>query len=113
MSEYPFALEDIVLWFQSTESVMRGFGITLANVRQSHTKKPAAAGNYDTEVAIGQICFWVSGEIDFEVLRRSDGKNVFLHHEVVSNLSASSLERACDKFARSMMHPDGVSSAKI
>jgi hypothetical protein len=112
MSEYPFTLEEIVSWFESKESVMKSFGITLANVRRSHTNKPAATGNFDTDVAVGQICFWVSGEIDFQVLRVSDGKDVFLHHEIVSNFNANSLKRACDEFTRSMTHPDYINPAR-
>jgi hypothetical protein len=105
MSDYPITLEEIMSWLRSKDQVLKDLGITLANVRKSHTDKPAAVADFDTGKAIGQICAWVSGEIDFQVLRVSDGKDVFLHHEKVSSLGAPSLEIAYSDFLRSMTHP--------
>lgn len=106
MCDYPIRLEQIVSWFRSKEQGLRELGITLAEVRESHTNKPAATANFDTALAVGQIIVWVSGEIDFEVLRASDGKVVFICHEKVSNLGAPLLKGVFDDFLRSMMHPD-------
>jgi hypothetical protein len=106
MNNYPIELQEILVWFRSKDQALKDLGITLADVRESNTAKPAAAANFDTAPAVGQIVAWVSGEIDFQVTRVSDGKDVFLRHEVVSNLSAPSLQSAYDDFLRNMIHPD-------
>jgi hypothetical protein len=49
---------------------------------------------------------WVSGESDFEVLRRSDGKDVFFRHEESFAIGAPRLEDAFNAFVVSMKHPD-------
>jgi hypothetical protein len=105
MSDYPITLEEIVSWLRSKEQVLQDLGITLADVRESHTNKPAAVADFDTAQAIGQICAWVSGEIDFQVLRVTDSKDVFLHHEKISNLHAPSLAIVYSDFLRQMTHP--------
>jgi len=109
MSEYPLKLEEIVVWLRSNDQVLKNLGITLADVRESHTSKSAAAANFDTAQAVGQICAWVSGEIDFQVLRASDGKDIFIHHQKVSSLSEPSLESAYKDFLQKMTHPDDSS----
>lgn len=107
MHDYPIDLKEIVAWFRSKEQALKAFDITLADVRErSRTDKPAVVADFDTASAIGRINVWVSGEADFEVLRRSDGKHAFLRHEVVSSLSAPLLETAYDHFLRKMTHPD-------
>jgi hypothetical protein len=106
MSEYPLKLEEIVVWLRSNDQVLNNLVITLADVRESHTNKSAAAANFDTAQAVGQICVWVSGEIDFQVLRASDGKDVYTRHQKVSSLSEPSLESAYKGFLQRMTHPD-------
>jgi hypothetical protein len=58
---------------------------------------------------MGRIIVWVSGEIDLEVLRISDGNNVLVRHEKVSSLDAPSLQDAFNEFVKSMKHPDNDS----
>src|SRR6266704_3267193 len=105
MNDYPIDLQEILAWFRSKDQALKDLGITLADVRESHTAKPSAAANFDTAPAIGQIIAWVSGEIDFQVLRASDGKGVFLRHEVVPSLNAPSLGNTYNDFLRYMPHP--------
>lgn len=107
MSDYQIDLSEVLAWFRSKEQTLKTLGITLADVRESHTVKSSVAANFDTVPAIGQIIAWVSGEIDFQVLRASDGKAIFLHGEIVSSLNAPSLDKAYNDFLRHMTHPEG------
>jgi hypothetical protein len=107
MSEYQIQLADIVSWFHSKQQILKDLGITLADIRESHTAKSAAAANFDTAHSIGQIVAWVSGEVDFEVLRVADGKDVFLLHQKVPHLGSPTLETAFENFLQHMTHPDG------
>jgi hypothetical protein len=108
MNDYPISLEQITFWLRSKEQELKDRRITLAEVRESHTDKPAAGADFDSQFAIGRIDLWVSGEIDFQVLRVSDGKTVFIRHEKVSDLNAPFLERAFNDFLQSMTHPDNA-----
>ena len=82
MSEYPLTLEEVVGWFRLKTEALGDSGLTVVAMREREsTDKPAACADFDSAYSLGQIAFWVSGEIDFCVLRIADGKDVFLRHE--------------------------------
>ena len=106
MDTYPLTVGEIISWFRSKENALATLGIILAGVHErSGTDKPAAFADFDAALGMGRIIVWVSGEIDLEVLRISDGNNVLVRHEKVSNLDAPSLQDAFNEFVKSMKHP--------
>ena len=106
MDAYPLTVGEIVSWFISKETTLAPLGIIVAGVHERHgTDKPAAFADFDTDLGIGRIIVWVSGEIDLQVLQRSDGKDVLFRHEKVSTLNAPSLQDAFKEFVKSMTHP--------
>jgi hypothetical protein len=108
---YPLTVEEIESWFRSKEAALTGLGVTLAEVRANRrTNKPSAAADFDTSQGIGRISMWVSGETDFEVLQRSDGKNVFFRHESVLSLDSPALEGVFEDFLSSILHPEAAIS---
>jgi len=109
MNEYPITVDEIVSWFLSKGSTLNDLGVTMANVcARRDTSKPSAFADFDTDNAIGRISAWVSGEFDFQVLRRSDGSDVLMRHDHVPSLDAPSLEATYVHFLRMMKHPSGT-----
>lgn len=106
MSEHPITVEQIVAWLRYKERSLANLGVTLAEVRERHAHVPSAAADFDSNLAIGRINAWASGEIDFEVLRREDGTDVLFRHEEVSRMDELSLEEAFADFLRCMLNPD-------
>jgi len=53
---------------------------------------------------MGQISGWISGEFDFEVIRVSDGKDIFWRHADMP--AVNELEEACANFLRNMQNPE-------
>jgi hypothetical protein len=105
MGDYTITVDDIVSWFGSKEHALETAGVVLAGIHERRgTDKPAAFADYDTDLGTGRITIWVSGEAEFEVLRRSDGKNVMVRHEHVSSLNVSSFQSAFDAFLVNMAH---------
>src|ERR1039458_9621416 len=103
MNDYPLTIDEICTWFRSKELVSNSRGVILAGIHEGRsTDKPAAFADFDTEFGIGRITVWVSGEVDFEVLRRSDGKHIRMFHEQVSTLADSALDQAVDGFMDGM-----------
>jgi hypothetical protein len=102
MSTYPLSLEDILSWFRSKEATLGGSEVSLVGVRESRTEKSAAAADFDSAAAMGRISIWVSGEVDFEILRVSDGQTIYSRHESILTLSSTLLEDAFTEFARGM-----------
>jgi hypothetical protein len=101
MDDYTITIEEIASWFSSKMRALEIAGVILAGIQERRgTSKPSAFADYDTDLGIGRIVVWVSGEIDFEVLRRSDGEGVLLRHE-----TEPSLESAFNTFLASMVHP--------
>lgn len=77
MAEYPLTVAEIVSWFSSQQSCLEGTGVSLVSIRQCDMgPKPSAAADFDGINTMGQICGWVSGEFDFQVLRVSDGQDI-------------------------------------
>jgi hypothetical protein len=106
MTDYPITLEEVVSWLRSKENVAEVCNVTLAEVKQNLEHLPSACADFDSAAGIGRISIWVSGEIDFEVLRRSDAKMVFFQHESVRSLNSAVVERGFEAFVRSMADPD-------
>lgn len=81
MNDYTLTVEEICSWFRSRELVSNARGVTVAGVHEGRiTAKPAAFADFDSDARMGRVCIWVSGEIDFEVIRTSDGQGVLFHH---------------------------------
>jgi len=91
---------------RSKERALSDLGVALAEVRERHVHVPSAAADFDSTLAIGRINAWVSGEIDFEVLRREDGTDVLFRHEEVSRMDEPALQEAYADFLRRMLNPD-------
>jgi len=102
MSDYTITVKEIVSWF---ETKVPPAGIILAGIHEGRgTTKPSAFADYDTDWAIGRIVIWVSGEAEFQILRRSDGTDVMVHHEHVPLLAA--LDNSYGNFLSTMTNPD-------
>lgn len=80
---YPLTVDQITSWFRAKQTELAGSPISLVEVRARTEFVPAATADFDGINSMGTITAWVSGEFDFEVLRVSDGKNVFMHHAKV------------------------------
>jgi hypothetical protein len=107
MTDYPLSVDEIASWFRSMEEVANARAVTVAGIHERHdTCKPAAFADFDADGRMGRVCVWVSGEIDFEVVRISDGEGVLFHHEKVSTLADQALDRAFDAFLKGMTNPD-------
>jgi hypothetical protein len=107
MNNYTITVEEIASWFRSKDRILETAGVVLAGIHERPgTNKPSVFADFDTDLGIGRISVWVSGESDFEVLRRSDGKHAFLHHEESFAIGAPSLENAFNAFIERMKHPD-------
>ena len=79
MTEYPFSVDQIVDWFRA-QSAVRDSDVQVVEIRERTEYLPAAAADFDATVAMGRISGWVSGQVDFEVVRVSDGENIFWRH---------------------------------
>src|SRR6185437_16782648 len=104
MNRNRLTLEQIVLWLRSKGRALGNMGVTPAEVRERDAHVPSAAADFDSTNAIGRINAWVSGEIDFEVLCREDGTDVFFRHEEVSRMDEPALEDAYADFLRHMLN---------
>jgi hypothetical protein len=101
MSEYPFKPEDITRWFESNRKEAISHGVLLIEIKQNYKNKPSAFADYDSNLFVGRIVFWVSGEVDFEIVRRSDAESDF-HHEDVGNINEPRLRSAFNAFLQNM-----------
>jgi hypothetical protein len=109
MGDYTITVEEIVSWFSSKENALATAGVGMAEIHEARgTNKPSAFADYDTDLGIGRVIIWVSGEADFQVLRRSDGKDVMVRHEHVPTLTL--LDGAFNAFLASMAHPGDQNS---
>ena len=110
MTEHPFTLADIVYWCRLKQHSLEGSGVSITNVRQRTEHLPAVAADFSGRDAMGRINGWVSGEFDFEIVRPSDGKQLFFRHLEVSSVDA--LEPTYVDFLRQLLsiaEPDGPS----
>jgi hypothetical protein len=102
MSCYPINVDQIISWFRSKTASLEETGITLADIHANTANVPSARADFDAESKIGRISFWATGEVDFEVLRRSDGKFALFRHESVPSLQTAELDYAYDEFVNAM-----------
>jgi hypothetical protein len=80
MMPNPFTLAEIASWYRSKRRLLEGSTISLVEIRERLEYLPAAAADFDSVTATGRITGWVSGAFDFEVVRGSDGKDLFWGH---------------------------------
>lgn len=103
MNDYPINLNEAVAWIRSRGDLLGGISIKLVDMKAQQEGTPTARGDFDGDFGIGRITIWVSGDVNFEVLRMSDGELIFFRYEHVVTLEASVLEDAFKEFTRSMM----------
>ncbi len=104
MTQQPLTLTEIVAWYQSKRRLLEGSGIAMVDIRERSEHLPAAAADLTGNDSVGRINGWVSGEFDFEVVRVSDGKDIFWRHVDVSAVGA--LEAVYAEFIREMLGAD-------
>lgn len=102
MTEYPLKLEDITTWFASKKSDLDANHVVLAEIGQRSEHIPSAWADYDTKALMGRIAIWVTGQVDFEVLRCTDGEHLYFHHESINSIHEPRLQTAFNEFLRKM-----------
>jgi hypothetical protein len=102
MNNYPIDVDQIISWFRAKAALLKETGITLADIHANTANVPSARADFDTNSKIGRISFWATGEVDFEVLRRSDGEFALFRHESVPSLQTVELDYAYDEFVNAM-----------
>lgn len=83
---YSFRLSEILSWYRSKQRTLQGSGVSLVDIRERAEYLPVAGADFDPVDALGRINGWVSGDFDFEVVRISDGKDLFWRHVHASNV---------------------------
>lgn len=83
--------------------------MSLVNIKERSEHVAAAAADFTAADTMGRINGWVSGEFDFEVVRVSDGSDIFWRHVAVSGLE--DLEAPYSDFIRSLIDRGAVASA--
>lgn len=99
---YPIELQAITNWLAGKADSLAGTGVILVETATRSDHKPAARADFDSVSTIGRISFWVSGEVDFEVLDRADGASLLFRHETVETLDSCQLEEAYVAFIEAM-----------
>lgn len=102
MTAYPIDIEEILKWFRSKAKLLEGSGVQMAGVQANTVHVPNAWADFDSENRIGRITVSVTGEVDFEVLSRSDGEFVLFRHESVTRMDAPELDRGYCEFVANM-----------
>jgi len=102
MSEDILRLSDVKKWLESKRNHLVD-GVVLAEVRTNSEHIASAAADFDASWAIGRISVWVTGEIDFEVLRRSDSSVAFFEHQTVSKIEDAQLEDIYNEFLQHLL----------
>ena len=85
---------------------MAGTGARLIETASRSENVPAARADFVSDPAIGRISFWVTGEVDFEVLDRADGESLLFRHETVETLDSRQLDEAYAAFMAAMTGTD-------
>jgi hypothetical protein len=96
--DYPIQLEAITRWFASKADSLAGTGVKLVEIASRSEYVPAALADFGSDFAIGRITFWVTGQVDFEVLDCADGESLLFRHEIVETLDTRQLDEAYDAF---------------
>lgn len=103
MSDFPFTLEQMVLWIRSKEHLLAERGITLAEIKTSDIHIPSLAADFDAPLTTGRIDAWVTGQIDFTVLSREDAT---LQHSKHDNFANRRPDESYEEFLRNMSTPN-------
>jgi len=106
MREHPMKLDEIVLWYRSKQDLLTNTGISLTDVRERTEHLSAAGADFNGPDSMGRINGWVSGEFDFEVVRVSDGRDLFWRHVTIS--ACNELEAVYDEFLLAMLGNSGA-----
>ena len=104
MSRDVLDLDQVKAWLQSRSSDLVQ-GVTLTEVRASTQHRPSASADFNATDSAGRINIWVSGEIDFEVIRRSGYSFAFFRHEDVSSMADPRLVDIYHEFLQRMLQP--------
>jgi len=96
--DYIIQLEAITRWFAGKVDSLAGTGVRLVEIASRNEHLPAALADFASDFAIGRITFWVTGEVDFEVLDCADGESLLFRHETVETLDTLQLDEAYDAF---------------
>lgn len=103
---HPIEIDGIVNWLRSKEAGLGNSGVQLVEIRKRQTDIPGVAAEFETAVALGRINAWVTGEFDFEAIRKEDGKDLLFRHEKVDALEDSRLESAYEEFFSKVRRPE-------
>ncbi|HTC64451.1 MAG TPA: hypothetical protein VK709_16545 [Candidatus Saccharimonadales bacterium] len=106
MTTYPFTVAQIVSWFRLKQRLLEGSSISVDDIRERKEYLPAVAADFVSDGIMGRINGWVSGEFDFEVIRVSDGMNLYSGHAKVSALG--SLESAYMDFLQQLINTNSA-----
>ncbi len=98
---------EIVAWFHSKGPVLAP-GVNLAEVRESREHIPGAVADFGSVEGIGRITAGVSRHFDFEVLRPSDGEQIFSAHERIASFPSPELENVFDLVLEALVHPTRI-----
>jgi len=96
MSQYPLTLDEITSWCRSRKRSLQESPIVLDSITERTEYLPAVAIDFSGPTAVGRINGWVSGAFDFQVIRVSDGENLYFGHVDVSRMEE--LEPAYQEF---------------
>jgi hypothetical protein len=108
MTQNALTVAEIVSWYRSKQSALDGSRVSVIDIKERSEHVPAAAADFTGTDTMGRINGWVSGEFDFEVVRVSDGSDVFWRHVAVSALG--DLEAPYSDFIRSLLGQDADAS---
>lgn len=91
-------LRQIGEWLHAKQKALAASPVSITEVQERPEFVPAVMAEFSGRDAVGRIDGWVSGEFDFEVVRVSDGTDLFQRHIVVSALDE--LDIAYEEFLR-------------
>ena len=109
MTLHVLTIAEIVSWYRSKQRLLEGSRVSVLDIKERTEHVPAAAADFAGTDTMGRINGWVSGEFDFEVVRVSDGSDIFWRHIAVSGLE--DLEAPYSDFIRSLLDQDAAASA--
>jgi hypothetical protein len=105
MTENSLPLAEIVSWYRVKQRSLQSTGVSLVDIRERTEYVAAATADFDAVNAMGRISGWVPGEFDFEVVRSSDGKDLFWRH--VKTSVVDGLESTYADLLHHLLEPGG------
>jgi hypothetical protein len=103
MTDYPIDPEQAIAWLRSKTTILEKSLVTLADLQTRHVNIPTVRADFDSDRSIGRISVWMTGEIDFEILCRTDAQLIFFRHESVENFQIPELDIAYEEFIQNMI----------